>query len=310
MRLTLDAPVKKTRVRSITAVLPGKSDEVVIVDSHTDGQNFVEENGAVALVHLARHFASLPPGQRLERTLVFVAWPGHMAGTLPQAPGWVAAHPRHRQAGGRRRHHRAPRFLRMVGLARQGLPRHGRERALRPLGDPGGRRPQFVREALAEADLAKHMVVPAPGITVGAVFHEVGVPHVGGIAGPTYLLVVSENGEMDKLDAELAARETGFYADVIRRLAGADAAELRSGDPTLGTGPCRRTIRARPRSAGPRTASWSTPARAGVSRYASTACVSATAACWSRSPPSEERRSRESPSSCAAATPSSRTPRH
>ena len=93
VRLTLRAPVKKTRVRSITAVLPGNSDEVVIVDSHTDGQNFVEENGAVALVHLARHFASLPPGQRLERTLVFAAWPGHMAGTLPQAEGWVAAHP-------------------------------------------------------------------------------------------------------------------------------------------------------------------------------------------------------------------------
>ena len=30
-------------------------------------------------------------GQRLERTLVFAIWPGHMAGTLPEATGWVAA---------------------------------------------------------------------------------------------------------------------------------------------------------------------------------------------------------------------------
>ena len=29
--------------------------------------------------------------------------------------------------------------------------------------------------------------------------------HVGGIAGPSYLLVVSENGEIDKLDADFAA---------------------------------------------------------------------------------------------------------
>jgi hypothetical protein len=79
--------------------------------------------------------------------------------------------------------------------------------------------------------------VPGPGITVGGVFHEVGVPHVGGIAGHTYLLVVSENGEMDKLDADLAVRQTAFYADVIRRLAAADASALRTGDPTLGTSP-------------------------------------------------------------------------
>ena len=95
------------------------------------------------------------------------------------------------------------------------------------------------------------MVVPGPGITVGGVFHVVGVPHVGGIAGPTYLLVVSKNGEMDKLDAELAVRQTAFYADVIRRLAGADAAELRSGDPTLGTSPLPTEDESRPVQCGP-----------------------------------------------------------
>ena len=94
-------------------------------------------------------------------------------------------------------------------------------------------------------------MIPGPGITVGSVFHEVGVPHVGGIAGPTYLLVVSENGEMDKLDAKLAARETAFYADVIRRLAGADAAELRSGDSTLGTKPVPTDDESTPVQCGP-----------------------------------------------------------
>ena len=201
-------------------------------------------------MHLARHFASLPPGKRLERTLVFVAWPGHMAGTLPQAPGWVAAHPdivKRAVAAVTIEHLGSSEWLDSPGKGYHGTGAN----ELYVLSVTQGPTTALVRDALAEADLAKHTVVPAPGITVGAVFHEVGVPHVGGIAGPTYLLVVSENGELDKLDAELAARETGFYADVIRRLAGADAAELRSGDPTLGTGPMPANDQSTPAQCGP-----------------------------------------------------------
>ncbi|MDA8275996.1 MAG: hypothetical protein M0029_11545 [Actinomycetota bacterium] len=82
----------------MTAVLPGASDEVVVVNSHSDGQNGFEENGSialVALVALARHFASLPPGERLHRTLVLASWPGHMSGaeSLEDAGCWIAAHP-------------------------------------------------------------------------------------------------------------------------------------------------------------------------------------------------------------------------
>lgn len=56
----------------------GASDEVLIFNTHTDGQGFAEENGGVAFVQLARHFASLPVSRRLKRTVVFAAWPGHM----------------------------------------------------------------------------------------------------------------------------------------------------------------------------------------------------------------------------------------
>ena len=35
-------------------------------------------------------------------------------------------------------------------------------------------------------------------------------------------------------DADLAARQVGFYTDVVRRLDRADRAVLRAGDPTLG----------------------------------------------------------------------------
>jgi hypothetical protein len=249
-RLTLDAPIKKTLVRSITAVLPGRSDEVIVVDTHTDGQNFVEENGSVALVHLARHFASLPRSKRLDRTLVFAAWPGHMAGTLPQAPGWVAAHHdivKRAAAAVTIEHLGAPQWEDTPG---NGYHATGRNE-LYLLSVTQGLTTKIVNRALGKAKLGNHVVTGGPGITVGSIFHEVGVPHVGGIAGPTYLLVVSKNGEMDKLDAKLAAKQTAFYADVIEHLDKANAADLRKGAPTLGSQPLPTHDASTPTQCGP-----------------------------------------------------------
>ncbi len=239
--LVLHAPTQPVEVRSVTAVLHGASDEVVVVNSHSDGQNGFEENGSVALVALARHFASLPPGERLHRTLVLASWPGHMSGvvSLEDAACWITAHPDlcdRAVAAVTVEHLGATEWVETPGLG------------YHPTGEPEvtgiwttqGLTAELARSALVEADLARHALLRPPvQITPGAPFHEHGVPHVSGIAGPTYLLVVSEDGELAKFDEHLAARQLGFYADVVRRLDGADRDELRSGDPTLGAGPPR-----------------------------------------------------------------------
>lgn len=92
-KLTLDAQWVDCTVPSLTAILPGESDEVVVIDTHTDGQNFIDEDGGMAMLQLARHFASLLKQRRLRRILVFAGWPGHMSGALPERSGWVRAHP-------------------------------------------------------------------------------------------------------------------------------------------------------------------------------------------------------------------------
>src|SRR5438552_3707573 len=92
-RLTLTASRQKVPTSAVTAVLPGASKETIVFNTHTDGQGFAEENGGVAFVQLARHFASLPRSPRLERTLVFAAWPGHMVADLPQTQGGIDSHP-------------------------------------------------------------------------------------------------------------------------------------------------------------------------------------------------------------------------
>jgi hypothetical protein len=71
---------------------------------------------------------------------------------------------------------------------------------------------------------------------VGAAFQSTGVPQIGAIAGPEYLLTISPSGDLDKLDERLAARQIAWLADLARRLDGVSAASLRQGDPTLGAG--------------------------------------------------------------------------
>jgi hypothetical protein len=55
------------------------------------------------------------------------------------------------------------------------------------------------------------------------------VPQIGAIAGPEYLVTVSDNGDLDKLDEALAARQIAWLADLVRQIDAVAAADLRSG---------------------------------------------------------------------------------
>jgi hypothetical protein len=235
-RLHLDVVVEPTQVRQLTAVLPGRSDECIIVNTHTDGQNAFEENGAVATVLLARHFASLPEAERLDRTLVIALYPGHMSGRvgIEDPRGWIVKHPGF-----------VARAVGAVSIEHLGATEWvDDETGYRATGGneiygiwttQGAMLEEVAMPALVASGLQRHALLKPPvQITPGRAFHWFGVPHVSGIAGPAYLLAVTADGEMHKFDAELAARQLAFYADVIRRLDTADGIALRRDDPTLG----------------------------------------------------------------------------
>ncbi len=236
--LRLEADWKDTHVPQITGILPGESDEVIVINSHTDGQNAFEENGAVALVHLARHFASLQGSQKLKRTLVFIAWPGHMAdvrnlpddpNTLPEQFGWITAH-----------RDIFDRTIAAITIEHLGATRWTDDpvNGYHATGDSDfyaiwttlGAMQELCKVALKKSDLQRHALLRPPiQVTPGVAWHHRGIPHVAGISNPRYLVRVSENGDMDKLDPKLASRQTAFYADVVKRLDGADPAELLAG---------------------------------------------------------------------------------
>jgi hypothetical protein len=230
-RLTLTATRTTVPSAAVTAVLPGTSDEAIIFNTHTDGQGFVEENGPVAFVHLARYFAARRP----KRTLVFAAWPGHMSNDLPQGQGWIDAHPDLMK--------RAVAALTVEHLGctewnddvARGYHPTGRAE-LFAIWTSQGTMFDLTKAAVIKEDLPRTALMRPPAqFGVGGPFYQAGLPEIGAIAGPEYLLTISDNGEMDKFDERLAAKQIAFLADLTLAIDPVSREELRQGDPTLGS---------------------------------------------------------------------------
>jgi hypothetical protein len=75
-RITVIARTRRVVTPSILATIRGVSPQRIVVDSHTDGTNAVEDNGPVAMVVMARYLDSLP-ARCLPRTVEFAFSTAH-----------------------------------------------------------------------------------------------------------------------------------------------------------------------------------------------------------------------------------------
>jgi hypothetical protein len=75
-----------TPTKTIIATLPGSNpNEIITVGSHTDGANVCEENGALGVLAVAKYASTIPIHKR-NRTLAFVCATGHFAGSALTNP--------------------------------------------------------------------------------------------------------------------------------------------------------------------------------------------------------------------------------
>jgi hypothetical protein len=75
-RIVNRASYRNVVTPSVEATVPGVSPQRIVIDSHTDGTNAVEDNGPIAMVAMARYFASLPMACR-PRTIQFAFSTAH-----------------------------------------------------------------------------------------------------------------------------------------------------------------------------------------------------------------------------------------
>jgi hypothetical protein len=90
VRLTLDSATERTVSRNVVGVIEGRSPQTVILNSHTDGPNAVEDNGPNTIVAMCQYLARLPKAS-LPRTLVVSLTTGHFHGGIGQTT-FVAEH--------------------------------------------------------------------------------------------------------------------------------------------------------------------------------------------------------------------------
>jgi hypothetical protein len=90
-RLQLVAIREERATDQLTVVLPGRTDELVVVNTHTDGPNLVEENGGAALLALARYFAASTVPRARGLLLLFAT--AHCTAGPGSADFFVAQHP-------------------------------------------------------------------------------------------------------------------------------------------------------------------------------------------------------------------------
>jgi hypothetical protein len=220
--------VPDTPTETVVATLPGATDEVIILNTHTDGPNATEENGALGLLALAKYFSKLPKSER-RRTLVFPMTTGHFAGPwVPSIRGFIAKYPdviKRTVAAVTVEHLGCREWLDDASLHYKDTGRMEWSVAITPSKPMADR----LLGSLAGSRDRAGVVNPVNGgfLGEGSSLSRAGIPTIGYIPQPNYLLAGPANGCIEKLSASLMHSQIEMFAKLVHQIDAASAQELK-----------------------------------------------------------------------------------
>src|SRR5215472_481723 len=219
-----------TPTDTLLATLPGTtSEEVIIVNTHTDGPNATEENGGIGILALARYFSRIPKSER-KRTLVFPLTTGHFAGPwVPSMRGIIQKYP-----------DLINRAVAALTVEHLGCKEWADDATLHyratgenewavAITESAGTGRALVDALQGSGDKKTAVVNPVHGgwLGEGGGLARAGVPTIGYIPQPNYLLAGPANGCIEKLSAERLHAEIEVFAKVIHKIDTMSAADLK-----------------------------------------------------------------------------------
>jgi hypothetical protein len=215
---------------TLIATLPGtRSDEVILVNTHTDGPNATEENGGIAIVALAKYFSKIPKAER-QRTLVFPLTTGHFA--LPWVPsirGVIDKHPeliKKAVAALTVEHLGCLEWMDDAAFNYRATGENEWSVAITETKAVG----EILGAALENSGDRKTGVVnPVHGgwLGEGSALAHAGIPTIGYIPQPNYLLAGPANGCIEKLSSDLMYSQIQVFAKTIHKMDQTSAAGLK-----------------------------------------------------------------------------------
>jgi hypothetical protein len=214
---------------TIWAELRGQmDDELIIVNSHTDGLNAVEENGSVAVLAIATALSQLPLSSR-RRSVVFALTAGNLAIGPASVSAFVQDHPELVKKAV------AAVTVQHCGCLEWSDDENGNYRATGSpeLGITMASTTGAVRvfeEAMEGTKNERMFAVDTAGSVYfgdGAAFFAARIPTISYIPLPSYLCSTPENGHIDKLSSARMMEEVRAFARAIRLIDGMSADALR-----------------------------------------------------------------------------------
>lgn len=227
--LTLEGIIeKKAKGESFCAIVPGKKDkEAIIINTHTDGTNCVEENGAVGMLEMMRYFKKHKP----ERTLIFVFTTGHFRipdfshkhGIVDQSTSlWL--HNNKALWDGKGKHIKVVAGVTVEHLGcTEWKDVNGVYQQTNPVDVEvvytGNKvMDDIYFEAIKGRKQCRTVTLHPHNLLhfgEGQSLFNVGIPDIALVTAPDYLCVVSDNHEMDKFNLDLAVEQTETFIKVI-----------------------------------------------------------------------------------------------
>ena len=224
---------------SFYCIIKGKNQkENVIVNTHTDGTNCVEENGPIALLELMRNMKDTVP----ERTHIFLFTTGHFrlphfedirTGAFQSASRWLAMH--RDLWDGKGEHFRCVANLTIEHLGCKewrdidGEYKYTGKPEIDLVYTGNKFMDKLYIDTVKDRDIVRTMTLRghnALHFGEGQNFFTMGVPEISLVPAPYYLCVVSDSHEMEKFDIDLMTQQTETFAKLIEKLENISAKEL------------------------------------------------------------------------------------
>ncbi len=236
----LTASIEKNAfTESFYCIVRGKSEkEAVIVNTHTDGTNCVEENGAIALLQLMKNVKDM----KLERTHIFVFTTGHFrlprfkdirTGSFQSASRWLAMH--RDLWDGRGNHFKCVANLTLEHMGCKewrevdGEYKYTGEQDVELVYTGNKFMDDLYIETVKDREHVRTMTLRGHNFLhfgEGQNFFTMGIPEISLVPAPYYLCVVSDSHEMEKFDIDLMTEQTETFARLIEQIENIPASAL------------------------------------------------------------------------------------
>ena len=242
LTLTADRESDATGETLYTVVEGNNREECIIVNTHTDGVNCVEENGGIAMLAMLRYFKENPP----ERTMVFAFVCGHFRLPHFKKPGaisdqasslWLYEHPElwNGEAGNMRA---------VAGLT----PEHlgctewkdvdGVYQCTGPIDvemvyTGNAKMDEIYMQSIAGRTKVRTVTLMGHNFLhfgEGQPLFNAGIPEIALVTSPDYLCVESESHEMEKFDPDLMYQQTVSFVKMAQIIDATPTEELGKAD--------------------------------------------------------------------------------